>query len=173
MTKKEPIRITKDFAKQLVYDSIYDGFNSMDKRFRLIDSLSLSLMSINVDGRLNLQIVRDMKCGEVNVNLLDHLRTYYHEAYKILENENNVITHWCKFHHEFDMVYLKDEHDPASSRYKYSKYITLRQALHYKSDGNRYKFNHRIYKGLTVFLCFESLSDDKMLLDYILVIAHA
>ena len=108
MKKKEPVRLTKDFAKELVYDAIYDGFKSCEKGLQLIDSLSLSLANINVDSRLDFQIVQDMNCGETNVKLLNHLKTNYPRADKFFENENTVITHWCKFHHQFTRTHNKE-----------------------------------------------------------------
>ena len=165
MIKKEPVRLTKEFAKQIVYDAIYDGFKSSDRDFRLIDSLSVSLANINVDSRLNLQIVRDIKCGENNV------KTNYPRADKFFENENTVITHYSKFHHQFDLLYIKERHQP-SSRKKYREYIMLRHPLSYKLDGTKYVFNHNIYKRLSVLLCFENSSDNTMILDYIIVCAH-
>ena len=171
MIKKEPVRLTKEFVKQIVYDAIYDGFKSSDRNFRLIDSLSVSLANINVDSRLNLQIVRDIKCGETNVKLLNHLKSNYPGADKFFENENTVITHYCKFHHQFTRTHNKDR-DDISSKKKYCKYIMLTHPLSYKSDGIKYIFNHNIYSGLTVLLCFEDSSDDTMILDYIIVCAH-
>ena len=171
MKKKEPVRLTKDFVKQIVYDAIYDGFKSSDRDFRLIDSLSVSLVNINVDSRLNLQIVRDIKCGETNVKLLNHLKSNYPGADKFFENENTVITHYCKFHHQFDLLYIKERHQP-SSRKKYCEYIMLRHPLSYKLDGTKYIFNHNIYKRLSVLLCFETSSDNTMILAYIIVCAH-
>lgn len=171
MKEKEPVRLTKDYAKHLVYDAIYEGFNSTYKYFRLMDSLSLSLINVNVDSRINLRIVEDMKCGEVNVNLLNHLTTHYPGVDKFFENENTVITHWCKFNHQFDICYRQEEL-VKSSRFKFPNYIVLRHAVHPKSEGNSYRFEHNIYKGLTVLLCFENCGDDKMLLDYIVVCAH-
>lgn len=170
--KDHPVRLTKEFAKYLVFDAIYDGFSATYKYFRLLDSLSLSLIGINVDSRLDLRIVQDINCGEINVNLLNYLKTHYPETDKIFENKNNVITHWCKFNHKFELFYRQEELS-TSSRFKYSKHTVLRQPLRNKSEGNCYKFNHRIYKGLSVLLCFENCCDDKMLLDYILVCAHA
>ena len=60
MKRKEPVRLTKDFAKELVYDAIYDGFKSCETGLLLIDSLSLSLANIDVDSRLDFQIVQDI-----------------------------------------------------------------------------------------------------------------
>lgn len=170
MIRKEPVRLTKDFAKELVYDAIYDGFKSCEEGLQLIDSLSLSLANINVDSRLDFQIVRDMKCGETNVKLLNHLKTHYPRADKFFENENTIITHWCKFHHQFNRIYNKERH--PSSRKKYCEYIMLTHPLSYKSDGTKYIFNHNIYSGLTVLLCFKTSSDNTMILDYIIVCAH-
>ena len=172
MIKKETVCLTKDFAKELVYDAIYDGFKSCEKGLQLIDSLSLSLANINVDSRLDFQIVQDMNCGETNVKLLNHLKTNYPRADKFFENENTVITHWCKFHHQFTRTHNKDR-DDISSKKKYCKYIMLTHPLSYKSDGTKYIFNHNIYSGLTVLLCFENSSDNTMILDYIIVCAHA
>ena len=171
MIKKETVCLTKDFAKELVYDAIYDGFKSCEKGLQLIDSLSLSLANINVDSRLDFQIVQDMNCGETNVKLLNHLKTNYPRADKFFENENTIITHWCKFHHQFDLLYIKERHKP-SSRKKYCEYIMLRHPLSYKLDGTKYIFNHNIYKRLSVLLCFETSSDNTMILDYIIVCAH-
>ena len=158
MIKKEPIRLTKEFAKELVYDAIYDGFKSCENGLQLIDSLSLSLANIDVDSRLDFQIVQDMNCGETNVKLLHHLKTHYPRADKFFENENTVITHWCKFHHQFNRTH--------------NKYIMITHPLSYKSDSIKYIFNHNIYSGLTVLLCFENSSGNTMILDYIIVCAH-
>ena len=36
MIRKELVCLTKDFAKELVYDAIYDGFKSCDNGLQLI-----------------------------------------------------------------------------------------------------------------------------------------
>ena len=105
------------------------------------------------------------------MKLLNHLKSNYPGADKFVENENTVITHYSKFHHQFDLLYIKERHKP-SSRKKYREYIMLRHPLSYKLDGTKYVFNHNIYKRLSVLLCFENSSDNTMILDYIIVCAH-